>query len=471
MLLRARGAVAPQLRAIARGRALSRVSQQHQQATSTSSDPGSESMSTSPTFALRQKLMPSRFLAPLEDGRQRLYASSPEHLQIVMVGTDEVAAAPDVVAVDTEFVHFPMYRPKLEVLQIGTETTLAAVDCAAYTKAQLKELTRVLAQKEIILHSGQTDLDLLTEVNEAPLERVFDTQLAYLINATLFIRNPQVAANLLGIRNTIGLADLVTHMFPEVKMDKGQALSDWRVRPLNDEQLLYAISDVEHLIEMRHRLQDALSARGVEAWFQEDMRTLLTPRPTPADEDLWLDFRRLNKVRELPTARAILRALVAWREQTARARNVATPIVVRDDVLLSIAIAQPSTTEQIMTFQGVKMPFIKHNASDILNLVQRAAEEEAPELPPRAIFTNEPVKDDVIVALTRAFLASKALQMGMSPDALLTNDFSRFMVGLPSVLDQGWRRELLHAELEQIQRGACNLTWDASAALLVIQQQ
>ena len=55
-----------------------------------------------------------------------------------------------------------------------------------------------------------------------------------------------------------------------LQVDKQQTRSDWLQRPLSDDQLHYAVVDVEHLVAIFEQLQQ-LHDKSRWSWFQEDM--------------------------------------------------------------------------------------------------------------------------------------------------------------------------------------------------------
>lgn len=54
---------------------------------------------------------------------------------------------------DTEFISFPFYRHKLELIQLASDNIVAVVDCQ-FLSAHLKPLLELLHDKEVILHAG-----------------------------------------------------------------------------------------------------------------------------------------------------------------------------------------------------------------------------------------------------------------------------------------------------------------------------
>src|SRR5439155_15205072 len=102
---------------------------------------------------------------------------------------------------------------------------------------------------EIVFHDADYDLRLLQQDYGWQIRNVFDTR---------------VAAQLLGIR-AFGLAALLERFFG-VKLDKKHQRADWSMRPLTRDMLDYAAQDTMHLLDLRDRLADELTARGRWPW-------------------------------------------------------------------------------------------------------------------------------------------------------------------------------------------------------------
>lgn len=82
-----------------------------------------------------------------------------------------------------------------------------------------------------------------------------------------------MAADFVGAGRRIGLGQLIQRQLG-VEVAKTQGLTDWRMRPLTDEQLNYAIGDVLYLQDLQAALRQQLDAAPQKrAWFEEEMRT------------------------------------------------------------------------------------------------------------------------------------------------------------------------------------------------------
>ena len=87
-----------------------------------------------------------------------------------------------VVAYDTEFIGEESFYPKLCLVQVATPTKLALVDPVPFEQAgtDLGDLFRAIAApgRTILIHSGDTDIDILRRGAGIEPDGLFDTQVA-----------------------------------------------------------------------------------------------------------------------------------------------------------------------------------------------------------------------------------------------------------------------------------------------------
>jgi hypothetical protein len=154
-----------------------------------------------------------------------------------------------------------------------------------------------------------------------------------------------------------------------VEMDKREATSDWRVRPLSAEQLSYAANDVKHMLSLREMLIAEMVQAGRRDWFDEEMRGLLadTAAPDMADKERWRAVRRARKLRDSPTGIAVLRGVAAWREATARSVNVAPSLIFSDDACVQLAVAQPRTLTDLQAMRSVRGSTVRYVVTNLSN--------------------------------------------------------------------------------------------------------
>ena len=229
-----------------------------------------------------------------------------------------VADAPWLV-LDTEFMRVRSYYPQLCVIQLTDGEHFGLIDACA--NLDLQALVTCLREpRPIALHACLQDVEALHHDFDLIPSEVFDTQIAW---------------SLLGQGFQIGFSSAVEQKFG-VTLDKSLVRSRWDRRPLSNAQLQYALSDVLHLTPLYESLRDELEARGRTAWMHEEMQRILVPQTwTVEPSDAWKRVRGAQRLDG--KQKGCLRELAAWREWTARKRDLARVFVISDDVLLALA--------------------------------------------------------------------------------------------------------------------------------------
>ena len=137
-------------------------------------------------------------------------------------------------AVDTEFDWKTTYFPKVALIQISVNKTLFLVDC-------LKVDPKIILKKYLedtnilkIFHSVRSDTIVLSKCFGINTQNVFDIQIA-----DILISNESIKS----------YAKIVKKFF-YIELKKTETNSNWLKRPLTQNQLDYALDDVDFLIEI-----------------------------------------------------------------------------------------------------------------------------------------------------------------------------------------------------------------------------
>jgi ribonuclease D len=136
------------------------------------------------------------------------------------------------------------------------------------------------------------------------------------------------------------------------EVPKGQTRTDWSRRPLSTEQIEYALDDVRHLLPLRDQLLGALERLGRLDWLAEECTTLERLDVLAVDADrAWLRFRGVEGWDE--GRLRLLKALAAWRERRAVARNRPRGWILDDAVLREIVLQVPRTRDALAQVEGM----------------------------------------------------------------------------------------------------------------------
>jgi ribonuclease D len=312
------------------------------------------------------------------------------------------------------------YRPQLCLVQLGDATQQVCVDPLHIE--DLKPLGAQLADARQIklVHAAAQDLEVLHQrlgILPAPL---FDTQLA---------------ATLCGVGEQIGYATLIEHLLGVV-LDKSSSRTDWSQRPLTPEQYRYALDDVRYLPEVYAVLDEKLHALGRAEWMREDCAAQLDPtRWTVEPLEAW---RRVKAWQRVPkTAFSRLRALAAWREHEAQARNLPRRWVLDDDSLLRL-VNRPPRTLKALQHGGVLPAQLFHEAEALMTVLQLA--ELEPDTAPPVWLPLREAERERFARLVDA-LEACAQTLNLSASFLLNRSELERLAREPAALDalQGWR--------------------------------
>ncbi len=356
------------------------------------------------------------------------------------------------VALDTEFHAERTYTPRLMVVQIAFEQDVAIVDPLAI--AQLHPLAEALAHTEVVGHALSSDLKILADRFDLVPRRVFDTQ---------------VAAAFLGYGMQISLLELVRDL-RGVHLEKSQTVSDWAARPLSQRQIGYLVDDVTHLLPMHDTLVERLQATGRLEWVREECALLGDLERYRIDERrAYLRIpgaTRMNR-REL----AVLRAIVRFRDRTARRRDVPPRYVIPDDVVAGLATLRPKSADDLAQLRRLDAGARRQHGAAILHVVAEAetlADEELPERPKRPLGTTR----DTIVALLGIVVGEIARQNDVAPSLLVPRaSLERVSRELPPDLAaftqtlelSPWRVQLVAEPLWRVLQGEASLAVEGYA--------
>jgi ribonuclease D len=366
-------------------------------------------------------------------------------------------------ALDTEFVGEDTFIPRLELIQVATATTAAIIDFpAVQASGSLDAFWELICDTKIekVLHAGRQDLDLFaTHAGQIP-KPFFDTQ---------------IAAAMVGYGAQVAYANLVQRLHG-TKLAKAHTFTNWSARPLSEDQIAYALEDVEFLLSIHTHLQDRLSALGRMEWVSEEFARLETAVGEKSREPQER-YQRIRGWETLkPKGAAVLRELAAWREVEARRRNVPRGRVMRDEVLLQLARHPPKSVNELRGLRGIHSAEVDRQGDQLLATITLALA-----LPPSAwpAVPRERKPDPEstgLVELLQAVLKARAAEEGIAPTMLATSaDLQTLVEGKQNrtALDvpilRGWRRQLAGELLLQVLDGAVTITVDRiSGALLMM---
>lgn len=364
----------------------------------------------------------------------------------VLVGLDRYA-------LDTEFHRERTYWPQLALVQVAWvadgNAGIALIDPLA---TEIGPLARLLESPAVMVaHAAEQDLEVLERACGAIPSQLFDTQ---------------VAAGFLG-NGSASLASL-TAQYLDLRLPKGDRLTDWSNRPLTSGQLSYAAADVAHLLALADTIADALRPVGRLAWAEEECDAVLHRQLGPADPDrAWWRLRDSRQLRG--QARGVAQEVAGWRDRRARAVDQPARFVLPDLAVQAIAHGQPTTVDGLRRIRGLESRHLRATVIDEL----LAAVDKGRRLPEEAL--RVPPVDEVdrdmrpAVALAAAWVAQLARDQKIDAALLATRgDLVTYLRSEGSSrLARGWRATMVGEPLARLLHGDAALAFDGGGRLVL----
>jgi ribonuclease D len=333
---------------------------------------------------------------------------------------------------DTEFMAEKTYYPQLCLVQLSWSGGIALVDPFA---CDVRALTAVLAAPStMVTHAGGADLPIIDRACGARPQHLFDTQLA-----AGFVG--------LGQPSLVSLVDAVL----DIRLDKGDQLSDWTRRPLPPSARRYAAGDVAHLLPLADSLRTRIGELGRTDWLAAESDLLLrTPGRDADPETAWW---RIKGARSLRGRRAsIAQSVAAWRERRAQETDRPPRFVLSDLTLAAVVQRPPRTADELARIRGAgSLP--RAVSRGVLEAIERGEQMDRAELrePPR--HGDDPALDAAVGLLT-GWAAQVAAGEQVDARLLATREDVKALVNdRPSRLDDGWRAAMVGADLHALVQG------------------
>ena len=352
------------------------------------------------------------------------------------------------VTIDTEFIRETTFWPELCLIQMAAPGVTALIDPLS-PEIDLKPFFALMANETVtkVFHAARQDIEIIFHLGGLIPRPVFDTQ---------------VAAMVCGFGDSVSYDQLVQKI-TGAHLDKSSRFTDWRHRPLSEKQLVYALADVTHLIDVYKHLKAQLERENRAHWLNEEME-VLTSHETydPHPEDAWKRLKmRLRKPQEL----AVVQAVAAWREREARERNVPRGRVLKDDAIYEIAQQQPrdaaALARQRTTPKGWERSATATALLEVVNEALGMPKENMPKLPkvpPQAEGTSaaaELLKVLLRIVAEKEGVAAKVLASTDDIDRIAAEGETANVAAL-----HGWRREVFGNEALRLVRGEIAITFE-----------
>jgi len=348
------------------------------------------------------------------------------------------------VTVDTEFLRETTFWPKLCVIQLASDDEAVAVDALA-EGLDMTPVFDLMANEAVVkvFHAARQDIEIVWNLAKMVPAPLFDTQ---------------VAAMVCGFGDQVSYGELVQAVC-KIPVDKSSRFTDWSRRPLSEAQITYALADVTHLRDVYRSLRARLEKTDRTSWLADEMQTLTSASTYEQHPDnAWERLRnRARKPRDL----AVLMEIAAWREREAQSRDVPRSRILKDDIMIEIALAAPRTADllgQLRSFpRGMER---SRSGADILAAVERGLARD-PKTLPRIERERRGNGGGATVELLKVLLRQVSERHGVAAKMIATVDDLEAIASddrAKVAAMAGWRRELFGSKALELKHGRLALT-------------
>jgi len=269
-------------------------------------------------------------------------------------------------AIDTEFERTNTYFPELCLIQVSNGCQVFIIDPLRIKNLEPLHDLLYLTSIVKVFHSARQDLELFFHIKGCVPMPVFDTQLA---------------APLMGYESSPGYARLVKDILG-VELSKSQTRTNWKRRPLTDEQLRYAADDVIYLAQIYQRMRENLGETKFSSVVVDHCSALNDASIYSPDPDrLWTKIKEAS--RYSGEKLAALQQLSSWREKTAKQENRPRKWILQDRAILDMARYLPASEAELASIKSLNDAVRRKYGETLLEIIERARQSKPLPVPDR----------------------------------------------------------------------------------------
>lgn len=309
----------------------------------------------------------------------------------------------DIIALDIEGDSMFHYQEKVCLIQMAANGQTVVID--PLMVKDLSSIKPMLENADIpkVIHGADYDIRSIYRDFGITIANLFDTQMASMY---------------MGWSETSLEAVVARHF--GVELDKKYQKKNWSRRPLPDEMVAYAASDVTYLIPLASHLTRELEHLGRLQWVTEECRLLCGVRPAKNnDGPMFLKFKGAGRLE--PRQLAVLEALLQMRNAIARQKDRPLFKVISNAALKKIALAIPTSLKQLKASRVLSDKQYDMYAKAVMEAVRNARHMPKDQLPvyPRQRSPRVPRKVPARVKALRAWRDAKAEELDLNAALLL----------------------------------------------------
>lgn len=340
-----------------------------------------------------------------------------------------------IVAFDTEFVSEFTYRPELSLLQFALNGQSVAVD--PYEVKDLSPWWDIMTNNSttVVVHGGREEVRFCRHFSGSKPNKLIDLQIAEGLRSRSF---------------PISYTALVARVLSE-KAGSKETRTDWRRRPLTQQQIKYALDDVKFVLKIWNIQEKELTDLGRIGWAEAEFQRMVDEVDSEFHRENWRRLSGLHKLK--PRELAIIRELFDWRDEVAQEKDQPARRILRDDLLIELARRKPKTTQDLIATRDLNRKNMFKLAPEVVDRIAKAQQIPSDQLPQHIDNPNTQQNQDeqVIGKLLGIALANRCAEMNVSQTLVGTSADLRHLVRYHVYREQseekprlmaGWRADV-----------------------------
>lgn len=357
------------------------------------------------------------------------------------------------VTVDTEFIREKTYYPQVCLIQLACPNEAVCVDPLS-KKLDLTPLFELFQNKKVIkvFHACRQDIEIFYHLSHQIPVPVFDTQ---------------VGAMVCGYGDNVSYQQLVND-FVGVSLDKTMRVTDWSKRPLSDEQVQYALHDVTELRTVYTKMMEQICAQNRLDWLTEEMAELVNPKIyEPNPYELW---KKVKVPFKKPLNLHVFALLYAWREKVAQQKDRPKKYIMKDEALIELAIALPTSGEQIDALRSFSDGYGKSDlGQELLQVIEQAIKDDPDTFEQPVQQKPLTVKQHNLSEVLKLVLDICAENYQVAPKLVASQqDINTFVQTGDAPFLYGWRKKVFGDSAVALKTGNLSIVFDPVSAKIVL---
>lgn len=341
------------------------------------------------------------------------------------------------IGIDTEFIGENTYYTELCLIQISCKNGIFLID--PLRLGEINCFLDLLRNKEIlkVTHAGDNDYRIFFELYGITPQNIFDTQ---------------IAAGFLGYRFPISFKDL---LFNEINKNISKSFSvvDWKLRPLPDSFINYAVEDVIFLHELYESLHKKLIALNRLKWCEEEFNKICNENYFQLQPNR--DFLSHPLIGKLDKrGRLYLLRLINWRIEIAKGKNVSKESILQQKYIPTIVKGLSKDLKGLEQSRRLPAGILKKYRDTLFQIANNPLQEGEEEILSQI---KKIEKEDAVLAINYELLyhivslicnRQKISIDLVLPRGILKQIKTDSSIGIQLILDS-WRKEFLGSTIIQ----------------------